>query len=129
MKKIISTGLFALLFSAGPLLAEVKLASPFTSHMVLQQGAAVPVWGTADAGEEVTVSFGAQKQTTKADDKGHWEVKLAPLTVSEKPQDLTVAIQSHKAGDEVTLTVFRNHKKMDVKVKLSDATDDQGRIG
>ena len=33
MKKIVTTSLFALLLSAGPLLAEVKLASPFTSHM------------------------------------------------------------------------------------------------
>jgi S1-C subfamily serine protease len=46
-----------------------------------------------------------------------------------EPQDLTVAMESHKAGDEVTLTVFRGRRKMDVKVKLSDATDDQGRIG
>jgi len=40
-----------------------------------------------------------------------------------EPQDLTTAMNSHRAGDEVTLTVFRGRKKMDVKVKLSDATD------
>jgi S1-C subfamily serine protease len=40
-----------------------------------------------------------------------------------EPQDLTSAMNSHRAGDEVTLTVFRGRKKMDVKVKLSDATD------
>ena len=35
--------------------AEVKLASPFTSHMVLQREKPVPVWGTAESGEAVTV--------------------------------------------------------------------------
>jgi S1-C subfamily serine protease len=32
---------------------------------------------------------------------------------------------SHHAGDEVTLTVFRGRRKMDVKVTLGDATDGQ----
>src|SRR5580692_4153264 len=41
-------------------------------------------------------------------------------------QDLAAAMNSHKADDEVTLTVFRGRRKMDVKVTLSDATDGQG---
>jgi S1-C subfamily serine protease len=44
-------------------------------------------------------------------------------------QDLAAAMNSHKADDEVTLTIFRGRKKMDVKVKLSDATSEQGRLG
>src|SRR5580698_8880537 len=44
-------------------------------------------------------------------------------------QDLSAAMNSHKAGDEVTLTVFRGHKRLDVKVKLSDATEQQGQAG
>jgi S1-C subfamily serine protease len=46
-----------------------------------------------------------------------------------EPQDLTAAMNSHRAGDEVTLTVFRGRKRMDVKVKLSDATDKQDQSG
>lgn len=38
-------------------------------------------------------------------------------------QDLAAAMNSHRAGDEVTLTVFRGRKKMDFKVKLGDAKD------
>jgi S1-C subfamily serine protease len=41
------------------------------------------------------------------------------------PQDLAAAMNSHRAGDTVTLTIFRARKRMDVKVKLSDATDTQ----
>jgi sialate O-acetylesterase len=71
--------------------AAVRLPAIFSDHMVLQQGMAVPVWGTADAEEEVTVTFGQQKQAAKADDKGHWTVKLANLTASERPEELIVA--------------------------------------
>ncbi len=46
-----------------------------------------------------------------------------------EPQDLTAAMNSHRAGDEVTLTVFRGRKRIDVKVKLSDATDKQDQSG
>src|ERR1035437_127370 len=42
MGKNISVSLLALLLAASPLLAEVKLASPFTSHMVLQRDMNVP---------------------------------------------------------------------------------------
>ena len=41
-------------------------------------------------------------------------------------QDLAAVMDSHHAGDEVTLTIFRGRRKMDVKVTLSDATDGQG---
>jgi S1-C subfamily serine protease len=44
-------------------------------------------------------------------------------------QDLAAAMNSHKADDEVTLTIFRGRRKMDVKVKLSDATSAQGQLG
>ncbi len=40
------------------------------------------------------------------------------------PQDLSAAMNSHKAGDSVTLTVFRGRRRMDVKVTLSDAKDE-----
>jgi sialate O-acetylesterase len=74
--------------------ADVKLPAVLESHMVLQQGMPVPIWGTADAGEEVTVTFGQQKHEAKADGKGHWEVKLTPLTASEKPETLTVSAKN-----------------------------------
>jgi S1-C subfamily serine protease len=44
------------------------------------------------------------------------------------PQDLSEVMNSHQAGDVVTLTIFRARKKMDVKVTLSDATDPQAHV-
>ena len=91
MLKTISIGLFALLLTASPLLAEVKLASPFTSHMVLQRDMSVPVWGTADAGEKMTVEFAGQKISTTADADGKWRVDLKPMPASAEPRELLVS--------------------------------------
>ncbi len=41
------------------------------------------------------------------------------------PQDLAAAMNAHRTGDTVTLTVFRGQRRMDVKVTLDDAKDDQ----
>jgi sialate O-acetylesterase len=57
--------------------AEVQLSGVFADHMVLQRDAKVPVWGTADAGEAITVAFGEQKVSTTADANGKWRVNLA----------------------------------------------------
>jgi sialate O-acetylesterase len=58
--------------------------------MVLQRELPVPVWGWADAGEEVTVSFAGQSQKAVADKAGRWQTKLAPLTANGTGQTLTV---------------------------------------
>ena len=58
--------------------AEVKPNSLFSDGAVLQQGVAVPVWGTAKDGEKVTVKFQQQTVTTTAKD-GRWLVRLKPL--------------------------------------------------
>ncbi|MBT3376293.1 MAG: hypothetical protein HN742_19230 [Lentisphaerae bacterium] len=61
--------------------ADVKLSWAFGDHMVLQRGIPVPVWGTADPGETVTITFRDQKRSATADAKGNWQVKLQPLSV------------------------------------------------
>lgn len=88
------TALFSLSLVAllTPLLrADVALPVIFSDHMVLQQGRAVPIWGTATAGEEVTVTFAGQTLKTKADGAGKWKTELASLPANAQPADLTVA--------------------------------------
>lgn len=43
------------------------------------------------------------------------------------PQDLSAAINAHRAGDTMTITIFRGRKKIDIKVTLSDAKEANGR--
>jgi sialate O-acetylesterase len=59
--------------------AEVKLPPVLSSHMVLQRDMPVPIWGTATAGEKVTVSFRGQEKSAAADPQGKWLVQLDPL--------------------------------------------------
>jgi sialate O-acetylesterase len=63
----------------------------FGDHMVLQRDGMVPLWGTADPGETVTVTAGAAKGTATADTAGKWVVKLSNLPASTTPIDVTVA--------------------------------------
>jgi sialate O-acetylesterase len=97
-KAAAALALFVLLLGAAPAQAEVKLASPFTDHMVLQRDKKVPVWGTADPGESVTVEFAGQKKSVKADAGGKWRVNLDSLRASDKGRTLTVTDSATKAA-------------------------------
>ncbi len=70
-------------------IADVKPASPFCDHMVLQHNTTVPVWGTAEPGEKVTVQIGKQKKTTVADANGQWMVQLKKI-IAGGPYTLTI---------------------------------------
>ena len=64
--------------------ADVKLAAIFGSNMVLQRDQALPIWGWAEPGEEVSVALGDNKASAKAGADGKWAVKLAPMKAAEK---------------------------------------------
>lgn len=62
----------------------------FGDNMVLQRDLPVPVWGTADAGQKVTVRIGGREKTATADADGRWKAVLDPLKAGG-PFDLVVA--------------------------------------
>src|SRR5258707_42048 len=66
------------LFSVLGVCANVSLPDILGSSMILQQKQKVPIWGTAEPGETVVVSFQKQKLTVVADGKGNWRVDLKP---------------------------------------------------
>ncbi|HUW33168.1 MAG TPA: sialate O-acetylesterase, partial [Planctomycetota bacterium] len=73
--KMIRTILVAVLigFLSLHALANVKPASLFTDNAVLQQGIKVPVWGDADPGEKVTVTFDGKSVSATSDKAGKWK--------------------------------------------------------
>ncbi len=91
---------FALLFALCTLQlnAEVKLPAVFSDHMVIQRGVEAPVWGWADPGEKVSVSFGGETKTAITEKDGKWSVKLTKLEASASPRELTI-----KGTNEITL--------------------------
>ena len=82
--------LSALALSALSVQAQVTVGPIFGDHMVLQRDMEVPVWGKADPGEKVTVSFAGQTLTAEAAVNGKWQVKLAPMKVSAEGRDMVV---------------------------------------
>jgi sialate O-acetylesterase len=66
----------------------------FADNAVLQQKMKVPVWGTADPGERVTVEIAGQTESTTAGADGKWMVSLKPM----------------QAGGPFTLTISGKNK-------------------
>lgn len=71
--------------------ADVKLPAIYGDHMVLQRDKPILVRGTAEADEEVTVSFAGAKTTTKASADGTWKATLPAQKANATGQTLTVA--------------------------------------
>ena len=68
----------------------VTMPSVFDDNMVLQRELPVAVFGQADPGEAVTVSFAGASKSTKAGDDGAWLVHLDPMSASAEGRTLTV---------------------------------------
>ena len=75
--------------------AEAKITMPqlFQSGMVMQRGKTIPVWGKADAGENVTIRFNKKQYQTTADANGRWRVDL-PKMKAGGPYEMTVNEQT-----------------------------------
>lgn len=68
----------------------MKIDSIFGDHLVIQRDLPVPVWGTGEPGEYVTVRFAAQAKTTITGPDGNWSVTLDPLEADTAPAELIV---------------------------------------
>lgn len=71
-------------------LLALELPVIFADQMILQREQPVPIWGTAKAGEQVTVHFADQKKSTIASDDGKWRIDLDPLKASSQSRTLTI---------------------------------------
>ncbi len=98
MRKLITC--LALLGCTLSLNARVVPHPLFSDHCVLQQGRDVPVWGWADAGEEVSVSFRGETVTTTADSDGRWSLRL-PTGEAGGPSRMTISGSETEAALQV----------------------------
>src|SRR5262245_10772289 len=58
--------------------ADVRPHALVSDNMVLQRGVRVPIWGSAEEGEQVTIQFQGQELLTTAKE-GKWRVQLENL--------------------------------------------------
>lgn len=71
--------------------AEVVLPRVLGHNMVLQRNKPVCIWGTAVAGEKVSVTFSVQRKETIADVAGKWQVLLDPMNASSEGREMIIA--------------------------------------
>ena len=94
-----------LLFWAAVVRAEVKPCGLLQDGVVLQREMKVPVWGKANPGERVTVSFSGQSKSVVAGPDSKWMIHLDPMSANSAPQELTIvgtntiAIKNVLVGD------------------------------
>lgn len=90
--------------------AEVYLPKIFNSHMVLQRHKPIPVWGWADAGEEVTIELSGdglplQIKTVVAGNDRNWMLRLdaenegGPYSLTVKGKENTIVLNDVLIGE------------------------------
>lgn len=78
--RLLLTIVLTLVIGSGRAFADVTLPGLISDHMVLQRGVPARVFGKADPGEAVRVSFRGQTVQAVADALGRWEAWLQPLS-------------------------------------------------
>lgn len=88
---LVVTALLALAGIRSAARADVTLAPLFTDAAVLQRDKPVPLWGRADPGEKITLTFAGQKREATAGPDGRWLAILDPMPASAQGADLVVS--------------------------------------
>ena len=90
----------ALLCLTGLSASALSLPRVFSDNMVLQRDIPVKVWGWAEPGQSVDVSFAGQQKTASAGPDGKWSVTLTPLSANAEPANLSITA----GGQTVSIT-------------------------
>ena len=106
--------------------ADVKLASLFGDGLVLQRDQPVRIWGSADAGEKVSVFFAGQTVTATAASDGGWCATLPGMLAAKVGRDLrvrgknTIVVHNVLVGD-VWICSGQSNMEMEVSRSLDAA--------
>ena len=113
-------------FAAMTASASVKLGAPFADGAVLQRGVPIVVWGTADAGEKVKVTFAGQVRETVAAKDGAWRVTLEPLAVSAEGRVLSAGNAQAKDVLVGEVWLASGQSNMDMPLWSDRGVDEHG---
>jgi sialate O-acetylesterase len=73
----------------------LKMPGVFANDMVLQRDKPIPIFGTGNANEEVSIHFNGLIKKVKTDEDGKWKVLFDALKAGG-PYTLTVSVKSQK---------------------------------
>jgi sialate O-acetylesterase len=83
----------------------LKLASVFTDNMVLQRNQPIQIYGTANGGDQVEVTFKQQKKVTTTDQSGKWKITFPAMThggpyeMTIQSKETTLVLKNILVGD------------------------------
>ena len=114
------------LFSA---LADVKLPAILSDHMVLKKAAKVPIWGTADPDETVTVTMNQHSVKATAGADGKWATALDLQNEKEGPFTMSIDGKNHlKIQDVVVGEVWIASGQSNMTFSLGTAIEASAEI-
>ena len=95
--------------------------------MVLQKSERVPIWGTAEPGEVITITLGEKSAQAKADAAGKWKAILNLAQSQIGPFELIVSGRNEiKIADVVVGEVWLAIEDAEIRLTLSHF--DQGLV-
>ncbi|HBC85742.1 MAG TPA: hypothetical protein DCZ94_02180 [Lentisphaeria bacterium] len=71
--------------------SKFSLASIFSDNMVLQRNVKIPIWGTAEPGEEISVDFAGQNRSAVTGKDSKWLTHLDPMPASCEPRKMIIS--------------------------------------
>lgn len=104
--------------------ADLTLHPLFGNHMVLQRDQPITIWGSADAGADVSASLQSHTERARADGDGQWEVTLpaqaagGPATIVVRSGEERVTLNNVMFGD---VWVCSGQSNMDWRLEQTDA--------
>ena len=103
--------------------AEVRTPRFISDGMVLQRNETVRIWGTADPGEKVTVTFLKKKYVGTADAKGNWMVYIPTTKKNMVGGPYTMTINERKLSDIYVGDVWLCSGQSNMEFPLSATID------
>ena len=128
--KLLNTILLGLAAAiALPSVADVAVPPIFSDGMLLQRNHDVPIYGTASAGEFVTVEFAGQKVEATADANGDWTAVLKPMDASSEPRDMVITGQNQLTIKNILVgDIWLASGQSNMEVRLPEAVNAREEI-
>lgn len=117
----------------------LQMPDVFANDMVLQRNKPIPIFGTANANQQITVSFSKQTKDTKSDSDGKWKVIFdslpagGPYTLIVKSNDKRIEFSNILIGDVWLCAgqsnmLFRLDRSYEAKQAIKNSTNKNIRL-
>jgi sialate O-acetylesterase len=126
MKKAFLLSLFLALFIQAN--ADIRLPALVGSHMVLQRGKPIRVWGYADPSEDITLTFNRHMVKTQTDANGKWQAELPAMKAGGPYQLILHGKNSITLDDILVGDVWLCSGQSNMEFALNDVINSEAEV-